>query len=77
MLEIIRIEIISRHYDVLLAGDFSIEKTRALVARKYYLLALRVDIDAYVKGCDVCLALKTVKHMLYRDLQSLSVPTHH
>ena len=34
--EIIRIELISRHYDDSLASHFSIEKTQELVARKYY-----------------------------------------
>ena len=34
------------------------------------------DVKAYVKGYDVCLALKAMKHKLYGDLQSLPVPTH-
>ena len=34
--EIIRTELISRHYNNLLAGHFGIEKTPELVARKYY-----------------------------------------
>ena len=34
--EIIRTELISRHYDNPLAGHFSIKKTRELVTRKYY-----------------------------------------
>ena len=29
-----------------------------------------------MKGCNVCLALKTVRHKPYGDLQSLPVPTH-
>ena len=74
--EIIRTEIISRHHDDPLAGHFGIEKTRELVARKYYWPTLRADIDAYVKGCDVCLASKAVRHKPYGDLQSLPVPTH-
>ena len=36
VLEIIRTELISRHHDDLLAGHFGIEKTRELIARKYY-----------------------------------------
>ena len=75
--EIIRTEIISRHHDDPLAGHFGVEKTRELVARKYYWPTLRADIDTYVKGCDVCLASNVVKHKPYRDLQSLPVPTHH
>ena len=38
---------------------------------------LRCDIDNYMRGCNVCLALKAVRHKPYKDLQSLSVPTHH
>ena len=34
--ELIRTELISRHHDDPLAGHFGIEKTRELVARKYY-----------------------------------------
>ena len=74
--EIIRTELISRHHDDPLAGHFGIEKTRELVARKYYWLTLRHDVDDDVKGCNVCLASKTVRHKPYGDLQSLPVPTH-
>ena len=74
--EIIRTELISRHYNDPLAGHFGIEKTRELVARKYYWPTLRHDVDDYVKGCDVCLASKAVRHKPYGDLQSLPVPTH-
>ena len=74
--EAIRIELISRHHDDPLAGHFGIEKTRELLARKYYWPTLRHDVEAYVKGCDVCLASKAVRHKPYGDLQSLPVPTH-
>ena len=74
--EIIRTEIISRHHDDPLAGHFGVEKTRELVARKYYWPTLRADIEAYVKGCDVCIASKAVRHKPYGDLQSLPVPTY-
>ena len=74
--EIIRTEIISRHHDDPLAGHFGVEKTRELVVRKYYWPTLRADIEAYVKGCDVCIASKTVRHKSYGDLQSLPVLTH-
>ncbi len=57
-------------------GHFGIEKTRELIARKYYWATLWQDVEAYVKGCDVCLTSKAVHHKLYGDLQSLPVPTH-
>ncbi len=76
MPEIVRTELISRHYDDPLAGHFGIDKTRELIARKYYWPTLHRDIEAYVTGYDICLASKSVKHKPYGDLQSLPVPTH-
>ena len=74
--EVIWTELISRHHDDPLAGHFGIDKTKDLVGRKYYWPSLRKDIEAYVKGCDVCLGSKAVRHKPYGDLQSLPVPTH-
>ena len=74
--EIIRTELISRHHDDPLAGHFGIEKTRELVARKYYWETLCHDVEVYVRGCDVCLASKAVRHKPYGNLQQLPVPTH-
>ena len=76
VLEIIRSEVISRHHDDPLAGHFGIDKTRELVGRKYYWPSLRRDVESYVRGCDVCLTSKAVRHKPYGDLQSLPVPTH-
>ncbi len=76
MPEVVRTELISRHYDDPLVGYFGIDKTRELIARKYYWLTLRRDIEAYVTSCDVCLASKAVRHKPYGDLQSLPVPTY-
>ncbi len=66
--KVIRSELISRHYDDPLAGHFGIEKTRELIARKYYWPTLRRDVEAYIKGCDVYLALKIVRNKPYGDL---------
>ena len=74
--EIIRTELISWHHDNPLAGHFGINKTRELVGRKGYWPSFRKDVEAYVKGCDVCLSSKTVRHKPYGDLQALPVPTH-
>lgn len=35
---------------------------------------LKVNIQLYVKGCDVCLASKSIKHKPYNDLQSFPIP---
>ena len=68
MLKIIRTEVISQHYNYPLAGHFGIDKTQELVAKKYYWKTLWQDIKSYVKGCDICLALKAVRHKPYGDL---------
>lgn len=46
------------------------------ISASIYWPSLRKDVEAYVKGCDVCLALKVVWHKPYGDLQALPVPTH-
>ena len=74
--EIISTEFISRHHDNPLAGHFGINKTRELIGWKYYWSSLRKDVEAYVKGCDVCLSSKVIRYKLYSDLQALPVSTH-
>ncbi len=74
--KVIRSKLISRHHNNPLASHFGIKKTRELIARKYYWPTLRQDVEAYIKGCDVCLALKAVCYKPYGDLQSLPVSTH-
>ena len=74
--EIIRTELISRHHDNPLADHFGIKKTRELIAQKYYWPTLCHDVEDYVKGCNICLASKAVRHKPYGDLQYLPVPTH-
>ena len=76
VLKIIRTKLINRHHNDPLAGHFGIKKTRELIARKYYWPTFRHDIKDYVKRCDVCLALKPVRHKPYGNLQSFLVLTH-
>ena len=76
MPESIWMKLISRHHNNPLVVHFGIEKTCELLARKYYWPTLRHDVEAYVKGCNVCLALKAVRHKPYSDLQFLPVPTY-
>ena len=76
VLEIIHSKGINCHHNDSLIEHFSIDKTRELVSRKYYWPSLKKNIEAYVRGCDVCLVLKTVRYKLYRDLQSLPIPMH-
>ena len=76
MPKIIQTELISRHHNNPLAGDFGIDKIKAFISQKYYWLSLWKGVEAYVRGCDVYLALKAVRHKFYIDLQALPVPTH-
>ena len=76
VLKIIRIELISRHYNNLLAGYFGIKKIRELIAQKYYWPMFCDDIDHYIKRYNICLASKTIQQKLYDNLQSLLVPIH-
>ena len=76
VLAIIRSEWISCHHDDLFARHFGIDKTKELVVRKYYWHSLRRDVENYVRGCDVYLTSKAIRHKPYGDLQSLLVPTH-
>ena len=69
-------ELISCYYNNLLAGYFGIEKTCKLLARKYYWPIFCHNGKVYVKGCDVCLALKAVRHKLYGDCKLFSVSMH-
>ena len=69
-------ELISRYHDNLLAGYFSIKKTRELVAQKYYWPMLRRDVKNYMKGCNIYLTSKAIRHKPYGDLQSLPILTH-
>ncbi len=73
--KVIRSELISKHNNNPLAGHFSIEKTRKLIARKYYWPMLQQNVKAYITGYDICLALKAVYHKPYGDLQLLPVLT--
>ena len=72
--DIIYYKIISCHHNDPLAEHFGINETWELIGRKYYWPSLKKDVEAYMKGCGVCLASKAVRYKLYRDLQSLPIP---
>lgn len=73
MSKIIQTELINWYHINLLATHFRIEETWKLVAQKYYWLILQADIKAYIKRYNICLALKTVKHKLYKDISLFSI----
>ena len=72
----IQMELISHYHKNPLAGHFGIKKTYKLLAQKYYWSIFRHNVEAYVKDCDICLALKAVHHKPYSDLQLLPIPMH-
>ena len=47
-----------------------------MVTKKYFWPTFCQEVEAFVKGCNICLVLKTVYYKLYRNLQSLSIPTY-
>ena len=49
-------KLITRYHNNLVVDYFGIEKTYKLLVSKYYWPLLRYNVEAYVKGCDVCLA---------------------
>lgn len=69
-------KLISRHYDNLLADHIGIKKTCNFLAWKHYWPTLCHNVEAYLKGFDVCLASKAVQNKPYNDLQLLSIPMH-
>ena len=74
--ELIHSEVINCHQNDFLIGHFGIDKTRELVAWKYYWPSLSKNVEIYVQGYDICLTSKAVRHKLYEDLQSLPILTH-
>ena len=74
--EIVWTKLISRYHNEPLAGHFRIDKTQALITRKYYWLIFRHDVEAYIAGYGNCLVSKTVRHKPYSDLQSFLISTY-
>lgn len=73
--EIIRTKIINRHHNDPLESYFGINKTRELIVCKQFFSSFQSNIEAYIKGCDVYLAFKTVRHRPYEDLHQFLIST--
>ena len=58
--KIIWTELINRYHNNLLVSHFNIKKIYKLVAQKYYWPTLHYNVYNYMKGYDICLALKIV-----------------
>ena len=72
--EELRMSLIRRNHDDLLAGDRGMAKTTELVSRQYYWPGLRETIKWHVKNCDICQRSKGVRQAPYGMLQSNEVP---
>lgn len=68
MPKIICFKITSYYHNDLLINSFQIKKTKELVVGKYFKLTFYQDIEAYIKGCNVCLASKIVCYKPYKYL---------
>ena len=64
-------ELISQYHNNLLTGNFDINKTRELIGRKYYWLSFKKNVQAYVKGGNICLLSKAIKYKPNNNLHML------
>ena len=66
-LKTIQTELISHYYNAILAGYFCIKKTREVLGIKDFWSIFCHDSEVFVKGSNIYLAFKAVKHKLYRN----------
>lgn len=71
--KIINFKLINQYYNNFFAGHFVINKTEELISQKDYCLSFQKDVEPNVKGYDLYLVLKIIKHKLYRNLQSIPI----
>ena len=76
MPKIVCSKLINKYHNDLLVSHFKIDKIWELISWMYYSSSLRKDVKTCMRGCDICLAPKTVRYKLYRDLPSLLVPNY-
>ena len=60
MPEIIQTEFIGQHHNNFSTSYFGINIIRKLINWKYYWPSFRKDAEAYIRGGNICLALKVV-----------------
>jgi hypothetical protein len=69
--EFLKIELLKRHYDDILADHFDVKKIVELFSRKYHWSKMIKYVKFYIKTCDICQRTKTFRHFSYDDLQFL------
>ena len=88
----LRISLIQKHHNNLLARYFGVKKTLELLKQQYYWPGLsqtaktnpsdlsppgmREAIEDYILSCVICKRSKTSQHRPHGQLLSLSIPTH-
>ena len=72
--EVLRVEIIQLHHDVLVAGDGRKWKMMELVMRNYWWLEVTKDIEKYVEGYDICQRIKNKIKIPVGNLKLSKVP---
>ena len=70
---ILKAEFFRLYHDNSLTKHFDIKKTRDFIERKYFWFKIIVDVNEYVKDCDVCQRMKAFCYRFYNELQSLFV----
>lgn len=61
----------------MLVRYFDIEKNQKLVTQKKYWPILKADIEAYIKGYNVCVFSRAIRYKLYKNLHLLQVFTYY
>jgi len=72
--EVLRVEIIQLHHDVLVVGHGSRWKTTELVTRNYWWPGVTRNVGRYVDSCDMCQRMKNRMEALAEKLKLSEVP---
>ena len=61
---ILKTDILKEMHDSLLSGHLGIKKTYSKTMQRFYWFELKVDVDVYIKKCDICSSIKApAKHV--------------
>jgi hypothetical protein len=71
----IKLEVLKQMHDVLLSGHLGAKKTREKTLQRFYWFELRIDVNLYVKQCDVCAANKEMSKNPKAPMKSMLVGT--
>ena len=71
----LRAELLRIHHDDPWGGHFGVEKTDALLRRKYHWPGRYEDVKEHVKSCQTCELARSPRHKPYGELQPLQAPT--